>query len=608
MAGGFTVWLTGLSGAGKTTIAARLEQQLRLRGRAVEVLDGDVVRTHLSKGLGFSREDRDTNILRIAFVSRLLAQHGVAVISAAISPYVSTRLQARAQIGDFVEVYVCCPLEELVRRDVKGLYARALRGEVANFTGVSDPYEAPEHPEVVVETDRESVEESVAKILAHLHDRGYIETPNLPVGPAGPAAAGGVDATPGGAPLPAPRGPAVVVKPAGRSAQNGSLAGIAAHGGRLVQRLVSGEAAEELRQRAQHLASVTLSARQLSDLELLGNGAFSPLEGFMGPNDYRRVVADLHLAGGLPWSLPVTLAVHSADAPAAGAPVALLDGQGRLRGILEVEAAYRYDKGLEAREVYRTEDRAHPGVAALYAQADTLLGGPVQVLAVPEDAGPYNLPPSATRAAFAARGWRTIVGFQTRNPVHRAHEYIQKCAMEIVDGMLLNPLVGETKSDDIPAEVRMRCYEVLLAGYYPADRVLLGVLPAAMRYAGPREAIFHALVRKNYGCTHFIVGRDHAGVGSYYGTYDAQRLFDQFTSGELGITPLKFDNTFYCRRCEGMASAKTCPHGIEHHLALSGTAVRALLRAGELPPPEYTRPEVAAVLLEAMRAETRDQA
>ncbi|HEY7832503.1 MAG TPA: sulfate adenylyltransferase [Ktedonobacterales bacterium] len=380
------------------------------------------------------------------------------------------------------------------------------------------------------------------------------------------------------------------------------------HGGTLINRYAAPARAEEVAREASSLPDVRLNARQASDLTLIALGACSPLEGFMGRADYDGVVATMHLAGGLPWSIPVTLAVARAEAPAEGARVALrAEGDGALLGVMQVREVAPYtaaDKAREAREVYRTEERQHPGVAAMYAQGDTLLAGPVEVLPpAPSDIpfGQYRLTPAQTRAAFAERGWRTIVGFQTRNPVHRAHEYIQKCALETVDGLLLHPLVGETKSDDIPADVRMRCYEALLAHYYPQDRVLLATNPAAMRYAGPREAIFHALIRKNYGCTHFIVGRDHAGVGNYYGTYDAQKLFDEFAPGELGITPLKFENSFYCRRCAGMASAKTCPHGAQDHVALSGTAVRAMLRRGELPPPEFSRPEVARILIEAMR-------
>jgi len=379
----------------------------------------------------------------------------------------------------------------------------------------------------------------------------------------------------------------------------------APHGGRLADLVVKGPEAEALRSRAAGLPAIRLSARSLSDLELLAIGGYSPLTGFMTQADYGAVVQDMHLASGLPWPMPITLAVSGAEAGALkeGDEVALADESGRLFAVLEVREKFGYDKKLEARQVYRTEDEAHPGVAAMYAQGDVLLGGPVRVLEVPahDDFPQYRLTPAQTRAEFAARGWRTVVGFQTRNPVHRAHEYIQKCALEIVDGLLLHPLVGETKSDDIPAGVRMLCYEVLIENYYPPGRVVLSVNPAAMRYAGPREAVFHALVRKNFGCTHFIVGRDHAGVGSYYGTFDAQRIFEEFAPGELGITPLMFEHTFFCRKCDEMASVKTCPHDAESRVTLSGTQVRDMLKGGITPPIEFSRPEVARVLIEAMQ-------
>jgi sulfate adenylyltransferase len=384
---------------------------------------------------------------------------------------------------------------------------------------------------------------------------------------------------------------------------------IAPHGGALIDRVASPADRDAVRARAGSMPRVGLNERQLSDLEMIAIGGFSPLTGFMIQDDYRGVVSSMHLAGGLPWSIPVTLAVSTAEAAGLkeGEEIALCNAGNDVIAIMTLQQKFGYDKAAEARNVYRTEDEAHPGVAVVLQQGDVLLGGPVTVLErrkAPTFAQ-YRLDPAETRAAFAARGWSRIVGFQTRNPVHRAHEYIQKCALEIVDGLLLHPLVGETKGDDIPADVRMRCYEVLLADYYPADRVLLAVNPAAMRYAGPREAIFHALVRKNFGCSHFIVGRDHAGVGNYYGTYDAQRIFGEFAAGELGITPLFFENTFYCRACGSMASSKTCPHGDSEHVSLSGTKVREMLAAGEAPPPEFSRAEVAKVLIDAARATAR---
>jgi sulfate adenylyltransferase len=387
---------------------------------------------------------------------------------------------------------------------------------------------------------------------------------------------------------------------------------IAPHGGVLINRELKGSAREAALERAKSLPSLVLGPTAISDLELLAIGGFSPLTGFLTSADYRSSLNDMHLASGVVWSIPVTLAVTTDEAKPLreGKEVALCEPDGRVLALLTLKEKFAYDREVEAQKVYRTTEAKHPGVARLYAQGDVLLGGDVAVVNRPANATfpEYRLEPARTRAAFAERGWKRIVGFQTRNPTHRAHEYIQKCALEIVDGLYFNPLVGETKSDDVPASVRMLSYERLLANYYPANRVLLGVLPAAMRYAGPREAIFHAIMRKNYGCTHFIVGRDHAGVGSYYGTYDAQYIFDEFTPGELGITPLFFDNTFYCKRCGGMASSKTCPHDASNHVSFSGTKVREMLGRGEVPPPEFTRAEVAEVLIAGMRQAAEEQA
>jgi sulfate adenylyltransferase len=364
---------------------------------------------------------------------------------------------------------------------------------------------------------------------------------------------------------------------------------IAPHGGMLVDR--TGDRPEGI----DALERVVLTSREISDLDLIASGALSPLEGFMGRDDYVRVVEEMRLAPGLPWALPVCLAVASAPR---GDTVVLTGEEGAPLAVLDVEDVYAYDKEREAELCFRTIEDAHPGVARLYAQHDLYLAGRVTVFERPELPCPeLALDPRETRAAFAERGWKRVVGFQTRNPIHRAHEYLTKVALETVDGLLIHPLVGDTKRDDVPAGVRVDTYRALIDGYYPADRVVLSTFPAAMRYAGPREAIWHAICRKNFGCSHFIVGRDHAGVGTYYGTYDAQLIFDEFVPHELDIEPMFFKHTFWCKACESMASTKTCPHDDDQRVVLSGTKVREMLSAGDLPPAQFTRPEVAEVLI-----------
>ena len=460
--------------------------------------------------------------------------------------------------GAFVEVYITASVDECAKRDVKGLYEKAFAGEIKGFTGVDDPYEEPANPELVIDTEEHSPEESAQLVVAKLEELGLVQ-----------AAVTLVSAvTVEHADQPARRD---ARRPHGRAARRRRLAGV-----------------------------VTLTSREVSDLDMLASGALSPLEGFMGREDYESVV-ERHAARDRA-ALGAARSASPWTRRPKGDRVALADESGRLLAMLEVAGGLRLRQGARGRAVLPHDRRRASRRRAAVRPEAALPRRPRHGLrARPPPFPELALDPADTRATFAERGWRRVVGFQTRNPIHRAHEYLTKVALETVDGLLVHPLVGDTKSDDVPADVRVECYRTLLGGYYPEDRVLLSAFPAAMRYAGPREAIWHAICRKNYGCSHFIVGRDHAGVGDYYGTYDAQLIFDEFEPHELDIEPMFFEHTFWCKVCGTMASTKTCPHGPEEHVFLSGTKVREMLGAGEVPPEEFTRREVAEVLIEAYR-------
>ncbi|NIQ16597.1 MAG: sulfate adenylyltransferase [Candidatus Dadabacteria bacterium] len=375
---------------------------------------------------------------------------------------------------------------------------------------------------------------------------------------------------------------------------------ISPHGGKLINRVAEGKRKSELETKGKKLQKIVIGDWFVSDCEMIAIGGFSPLKGFMDKETVESVIDRLEIPGGLIWSIPIVLPVKDSEGEKVNekSKIALQDRHNRLIAIMNVSQKFTLDKKSYCKNVYKTTDPDHPGVKTIIDAGNIFIAGDIELVNRPVRENidsSYFLDPLKTREEFSKRGWNKIVAFQTRNPIHRAHEYLIKCAMEPSDGILIHPLVGETKADDIPAEVRMKCYEVLIDNYFNKNKTMLSVLPTAMRYAGPREAVHHMIMRKNYGCTHIIIGRDHAGVGDYYGTYEAQEFVDRFAD-RLEINPIKFEHSFYCKKCGNMASMKTCPHQTHDHLHLSGTKVRSLLKEGKSLPIEFSRPEVAMVL------------
>lgn len=542
---GFCVWFTGLPASGKSTLATLLARELERRGYRAQVLDGDQLRTRLSRGLGFSKEDRDAHIDRIAFVANCIVRAGGVAISCAISPYRAARDAARAEIGNFVEVYVSTPLEVCMRRDPKGLYQKAIEGKIPNFTGVSDPYEPPQRPEVTVPAHLHGPEECVRRILQRLSDLGYV------VG-----------------------GP---IRP---------------HGGILVDRVARGEFRESLVEEAGRLPSLEIDDETADDVRNVATGVFSPLTGFLGKEDVESVVERRRLASGVPWTIPIVLDATPAEADGAGSR-AVLKHRGKALAVLSVESRFTPDVPRLCQRVFGTTDAAHPGVARFRALKPVFLGGPLWLLEDPQETG-LRLSPRQTRAIFEKRGFRTVAAFQTRNIPHLAHEHLHRLALNFCDGLFLHPVIGRKKPGDFRDEVILAAYRVLIESFYPRERTVLATLHTWMRYAGPAEAIHHAILRKNFGCTHILIGRDHAGVGKYYEPFAAHRIFDEFP--DLEIRPLKVAESFYCSRCKVLATSNDCPHPEEQRETVSASQIRAALAGGNLRLPHRVRDEILAVI------------
>lgn len=555
------IWFTGLSGAGKSTLAYKLNEVLYHRKVQCYVLDGDNIRKGLNSNLGFLPEDRQENIRRVGEVAKLFVDAGFIALSSFISPYRRDRKRNRdiVEEGEFIEVFVKCPLEVCEQRDVKGLYQKARVGIIKDFTGVSAPYEAPLNPEIVVETDQFDPDECIEKIVNYLEKNGYIDR-----------TISSEDK---------------MIKP---------------HGDVLVNRIINKTDKVNNSTIDHYQHTIVIPNWLISDCEMIANGAFSPLQGFMDEKTMNSVLKHMQLLDGTLWSIPIILPVERKDAAEInpGRRVALLDKNKRVIAIMNVLEKFKLDKNQFCASVFKTKEFAHPGVKLIKESGEICLAGDIEMINRPIREGieeKYVLDPLQTRQIIKDKGWQTVVAFQTRNPIHRAHEYLIKSALENVDGVLIHPLVGKTKPDDIPADIRMQCYEAIIDSYFNRDRVIMSVLPMAMRYAGPREAIHHMIVRKNYGCSHMIIGRDHAGVGDYYGTYEAQERVEKYKD-KLEIQPICFEHAFYCRQCEGMATAKTCPHKVEEHVFLSGSKVRQILKEGKMPPKAFSRPEVAEIL------------
>jgi 3'-phosphoadenosine 5'-phosphosulfate synthase len=544
---GFCIWLTGLPSAGKTTIAYALAPKLERCGLAVRVLDGDEMRLRLCKGLGFSREDRDENIRRIAYVANAIVNAGGVAIVCAISPYRSTRDEARAEIGRFVECHVSTPVEECIRRDVKGLYKKALAGEIRSFTGVSDPYEPPLKPEVVVPTQTQTVEASVDLVMARLRELGHVS---------------------GGR-----------VRP---------------HGGVLVDRVAGGARRAALLVEARGLPTLEVDADTASDVENLATGLFSPLTGFLGAADFESVVANKSLESGVRWTIPIVLDVTAEQSSRLGSRFLLTHGE-RPLAVMSVDSAYHADKRAFCQGVFGTTDAAHPGVARVMRMGPTFLGGPIDL--VGDVDGPLRqrrLTPALSRVLFDQRGFRSVAAFQTRNVPHRGHEHLQRIALNVCDGLLVNPVIGGKKAGDFRDEVILATYETLVDRFYPRDRVVLATLHTWMRYAGPMEAIHHAILRQNLGCSHIVIGRDHAGVGTYYDPFAAHRAFDELPG--LEIQPIRIAEAFHCVECETMATSRDCPHGEESRVNVSASQVRAALADAGAKLPNRMRDEILEVI------------